>query len=226
MPEGHSLTEVARIAGVTPRTVRYYIGQGLLRPAARTGPGATYDDDQVRRLMLIRRLQRQHLPLAEIRSRLAELNYAQVSELLAEPEPEPAASSALEYIRQHLTGATTQTSPSAKLPSTPTSSPRGAMRYLAGIHRSPDASAEPRRSAMPAFEPLVARPMAAAPAAAPPLGVRARQADEAAGEMRSTWERIELTPDIEIHVRRPLDRRGNRIVDQILTFARDRLAAD
>jgi len=226
MPDGHSLTEVARIAGVTPRTVRYYIGQGLLRPAARTGPGATYDDDQVRRLMLIRRLQRQHLPLAAIRSRLAELDPAEVSELLAEPEAEPATSSALEYIRQHLSAASTQTSPSTMATSTPASSPRSAMRYLAGIRRSPDASAEPRRAATPAFEPLLARPMVAAPAAAPPLGIRARQADEPAGEMRSTWDRIELTPDIEIHVRRPLDRRGNRIVDQILTFARDRLAAD
>ena len=212
----HTLTELARLAGVTPRTVRYYIGQGLLRPASRSGPGAAYDDEQLQRLLLIRRLQRQHLPLAEIRARLAELAPAQVSELLAEPDPDTRHSTALEYIRQHLAppapSPVSATNTLASMPTMQRPPSVGPMRHLA-LHRSPPAGASPGEMA-----PL-------AEAASPVVSMTSSVA-EARGELRSTWDRIELTADIELHVRRPLDRRGNRIVDQILTFARDLLAAD
>lgn len=61
------LTGLADRAGVSIRTVRYYIQQGLLpKPDAR-GPGAHYTEEHLDRLLLIKRLQREHLPLAEIR---------------------------------------------------------------------------------------------------------------------------------------------------------------
>jgi hypothetical protein len=34
--------------------------------------------------------------------------------------------------------------------------------------------------------------------------------------MRSTWERITIAPDIELHVRRPLSRAQNRWLDRLL----------
>ena len=42
-PSRHSLTELADLAGVTPRTVRYYLAQGLLPAVGQTGPGSKYD---------------------------------------------------------------------------------------------------------------------------------------------------------------------------------------
>jgi DNA-binding transcriptional MerR regulator len=38
---------------------------------------------------------------------------------------------------------------------------------------------------------------------------------------RSTWERIALAPDIELHVRRPLDRQSNKDLEQLLALARE-----
>ena len=38
---------------------------------------------------------------------------------------------------------------------------------------------------------------------------------------RSTWERIPLAADLELHVRRPLDRETNRRLDRLLAFARE-----
>jgi hypothetical protein len=38
---------------------------------------------------------------------------------------------------------------------------------------------------------------------------------------RSQWERIALSPDIELHVRRPLSRFANRQVDRLIAAARD-----
>ena len=37
---------------------------------------------------------------------------------------------------------------------------------------------------------------------------------------RSTWDRVALSPDVELHVRRPLTREQNRQVEQLLEAAR------
>ena len=67
LPTPLDLTDLADRAGVSTRTVRYYIQQGLLpKPEAR-GPGAHYTGEHLDRLLLIKRLQREHLPLGEIR---------------------------------------------------------------------------------------------------------------------------------------------------------------
>jgi hypothetical protein len=37
---------------------------------------------------------------------------------------------------------------------------------------------------------------------------------------RSQWDRIELADDVELHVRRPLSREQNRLVERLLEAAR------
>ncbi len=94
----YTLTELADLAGVTARTVRYYISQGLLAVDVSPGPGPKYDDTHLARLRLIKRLQAEHQPLAEIRHRLEGLSDADVLALAEEPAPAPP-DSALDYIR-------------------------------------------------------------------------------------------------------------------------------
>jgi hypothetical protein len=43
---------------------------------------------------------------------------------------------------------------------------------------------------------------------------------------RSTWERVALTPDVELHLRRPLDRQTNKRVDRLIRIARELLEED
>jgi hypothetical protein len=43
---------------------------------------------------------------------------------------------------------------------------------------------------------------------------------------RSQWDRMTLTPDIELHVRRPLSRSGNKMVEKLLDYARRLLEED
>jgi len=93
---------LAEEAQVTPRTVHFYVQQGLLPPASSPGPGARYGEGHLSRLKLIRLLQNQHLPLAEIAKRLKGLTDEQVGALLAESRRERQSTthkSALEYIR-------------------------------------------------------------------------------------------------------------------------------
>ena len=91
---------------MTPRTVHFYIQAGLLRPAGTPGPGARYDDGHLARLRLIRLLQKEHLPLAEIRKRLETLSDVEAENVLREHEFQRYGrqSSALDYIRSVLSG--------------------------------------------------------------------------------------------------------------------------
>lgn len=122
MPDVHpryALTELADLAGVTPRTVRFYLSQGLLPSPGATGPGVKYGEEHLDRLRLIRRLQREHLPLAEIRSRLSGLDGDEVAravQLADEPGTEPVdpADTALDYVRRLLGPAGGQSAPSLK----------------------------------------------------------------------------------------------------------------
>jgi DNA-binding transcriptional MerR regulator len=86
---------------VTPRTVHFYIQQGLLPPPEGAGRGARYTEAHLARLQLIRRLQKEHLPLNEIRRRLEALSDEQVVQALAGGTPSPAGTkqSALDYIQ-------------------------------------------------------------------------------------------------------------------------------
>ena len=84
------------------RTVRYYQSQGLLSSSGTSGPGAKYGEAHLARLRLIRRLQREHLPLAEIRRQLDEIDDATIATLAEGDPPEPPVGSALEYVRHVL----------------------------------------------------------------------------------------------------------------------------
>jgi DNA-binding transcriptional MerR regulator len=159
--EEMTLTQLAERAEVTPRTIRYYIQIGLLRPPGSAGPGAHYDESYVARIRQIKRLQRAHLPLAEIRKRLLDEEDAGIGDQAGPHLPAPAMAMAMRE-------------------------PTFAVREDDRTDRE---------------TPL------------PPLS-------------RSQWERIGLSPDIELHVQRPLSRRTNRILEEIVKHARDLLEND
>jgi len=196
MPDSaYSRADLCDLAGVTPRTVRYYVAEGLLRSPGTTGPGARYDEGHLARLRLIRRLQREHLPLAEIRRRLAALTDGEAIALAGGP-PEPPRGSALDYVRGVLLGRGVAVAERAVVPLPAPASP-------------PPRLLERRLLVDPASPELVS---ADARAGRPPD--------------RSQWERIVFSPDVEIHVRRPLTRSQNRAVGRLLDEARRLLEED
>ena len=100
----YSIGELADLAGVTPRTIRYYVSIGLLPSPGQAGPRTRYTDGHLKRLRLIRHLQRGHLPLGEIGARLQGLDDEAVEAAL-DADAGPAPDSALEYINQLQGGA-------------------------------------------------------------------------------------------------------------------------
>jgi len=184
------IKELSERSGATPRTVHFYVQQGLLPPAGSTGPGARYGEGHLSRLKLIRLLQKQHLPLAEIARRLKGLSDEQVRELLLETKARRSSQggSALDYIRGVLAD------PSGKRIERPLlrsamSQPVGAAMHARLVSPAPEASPAP--NAAPAIEPS-----------------------------RSQWERYTLTDGIELNVRRPLARTEQRMLTRLLDAAR------
>lgn len=217
----YSLTELARLADVTPRTVRYYIAQGLLPSPDAAGPATRYGDAHLARLRLIKRLQREHLPLAEIRQRLDAMSDAEI-DAAAGSTAQPRrmdTDTALAYVRNLMAQSGV--------------SPRFYARRAAGTTPdAPDAAAAPDGSAASsaphsaesgadpaggtaALRSALVLPAAPMPSPAPSPAAHATQPD------RSTWERISLDPDVELHVRRPLDRLTNKRVDRLVRIARE-----
>ena len=99
----YDLQELCTEAGVTPRTVRYYIQQGLLPAPDPQGPSTRYGQGHLDRLRLIRDLQAEHQPLAVIRQRLEGLADQEVRRLVKTlSSQKPAPSSAVDYVRSVL----------------------------------------------------------------------------------------------------------------------------
>ena len=179
----YSIADLADLAGVTPRTIRYYVSIGLLASPGRSGPKTMYGDDQLQRLRLIRKLQAEHLPLGEIAARLEGLEDEEVEMALEGEEAARPAGSALDYIR--------------------------------GLQAGSEAGRSPAR-ALGHIEPL---PLMSTPEPKPssPRSVHAQ---------RSQWDRVALSQNVELHIRRPLSRQVNKRIERLIRISREILEED
>jgi DNA-binding transcriptional MerR regulator len=207
----YTIGELATLAGVTPRTIRYYVSIGLLPSPGQAGPGTRYGEGHLARMRLIRRLQREHLPLGEIAVRLEGLDDVAVeaaltiedlglpsgeaSELAADMAAGPwrrsvlgpAAGSALDYINRLKEEQAKPPMPARELPA-PASAPRMAKAVLA------------KAIAMSSPEP-----------------------EEPVGAQRSQWERVTLSQTVELHIRRPLGRLEQKQIERLIRLGRELL---
>lgn len=206
-----SLTDLAAAADVTPRTVRYYISQGLLPGPIGQGSAARYTPEHLTRLRAVRRLSDEGLSLARIRDHLSRMPEEAIERLAGGPDTPadqpPAGANALAYIRGVLSGP-----PPAATDAPPSLHARAVHEPPHGRYEPsfPDAFPSPGERPKPGIAPVPS------PAQLPPASMPRSEP----GADRSTWERISLTPDIELHVRRPLDRGSHRRLEQLLELAR------
>jgi DNA-binding transcriptional MerR regulator len=81
-PYRYTMADLERETGLSARTIRYYITEGLLPAARGRGVGATYGPAHLLRLKAINLLKGEHLPLDEIRRRLDELRDSELAAML------------------------------------------------------------------------------------------------------------------------------------------------
>jgi len=100
-PDRLSIAELAERVGLTRRTIRYYVAEGLLPAPGGRGQRRVYTPDHLARLQVILRLKAAFLPLSEIRRRLLELTTPDLRRLaddLSEPATDDAADAIVSYL--------------------------------------------------------------------------------------------------------------------------------
>lgn len=211
---GLSIEGLAERVGMPVRTIRYYIAEGLLPGPGARGKAATYGDEHLARLRLIRRLVEQRVPLADVRRRLAHLTADDVVALLADADARAAelqrvadAPSPKAYVAALLRQAKRGRQ---QTPSPPTAVVQATATAPASV-QSPD----PASASVPSAAPLPASRMRAPGAAQGP--------DLDAGE---AWLRLELAPGLELFVSAAAKERYRAVIEGVLRAASEPRGGD
>ncbi|HEX8227795.1 MAG TPA: MerR family transcriptional regulator [Chloroflexia bacterium] len=218
-----TIQELADRAGVTTRTIRYYVEQGVLPPPGHGRP-AEYTHEHIRLLDLVRRLKEQYLPLEEIRDMLQRLSAEQVEAFLggsgSQREEQQSGSSAADYITQVLNRGTlrTQLKEQAVPPPTP---PASAAPSKSGPG-TPIVSSRPSGVIRSREDSSAVTPIAAMPAESSGHGEASNQN---VSEER-TWQRVTLAPGMELHYEATITLAQRSAIARIIEAARTVLGSD
>jgi DNA-binding transcriptional MerR regulator len=192
----YSLNELTEAAGVSPRTVRYYIGEGLLPPPVAHGPRSYYTGDHLTRLKAIGKLKDAYLPLREVRRRLNHLNEDQLTLLAGGGLP-----------GHH------RMNESLAMPSPSTEAPLdSASEYIARALYQPS--------------PVIEETDQPAPSTPLPMGklefhtYAPVEKTEVAPEEESTWRRIQLGDEAELLIREEAYQRNHDRVEWLIDWAK------
>ena len=232
MKQQMQIGELADRTGVSTRTIRYYIQEGLLPAPETQGKYTTYDEEYVYRLELIQLLKDAYLPLKEIRDKIAGLSLSEVRGLI-------------EQMRALLNQGTVVHSESLFAEAPPDWLELEERTYSRRIEPRPEAEAEPEEDItepplrisesrqMPSPKSVSEEDDAAAylaklrdrqnlnrpaPARRQPPMLFQEQAD--ARTQGENWQRIEIAPGIELHVRQPLHQKDEFRLKKLIEFAR------
>lgn len=107
----YKLEDLARISGVSPRTVRYYVQRGLLPAPAFHGSQTTYGAEHLARLKAIKKLQDERLALDEIEAMLAHKSISDLEALAKKRSNPPPAPKILPSSGPYRSGAPRSSSP-------------------------------------------------------------------------------------------------------------------
>ncbi len=188
--------QLAARAGISVRTIRYYIEEGLLPQPSYQGKYSYYTLNYLDRLELIRRLKESYLPLREIREIMTSLSDEEVRVKLKD-QPSSNQMSLADPI---------QAAPSGK-------PGEQALRYINQLmddqtkYKSKGIDNKTNLNLFGHKEVL------------PQVRISSPDASSTTPE-EETWQRISLAPGVELHLRQPLDPDTNSRVWQVIQYAK------
>lgn len=89
-PYHYTLADLENETGLSGRTIRFYITEGLLPPAQGRGKGATYTAEHLLRLRAVEALKKTNTPLSEIRDQLKDIREKELAAMLQVETAPPA----------------------------------------------------------------------------------------------------------------------------------------
>ena len=81
MGSQYSIKDLESMTDIKPRTIHYYIKERLIKPAIGEGGGASYNDEHLIRLKLIKEMKKSHLKLSGIKQALDAMSIEGMSKL-------------------------------------------------------------------------------------------------------------------------------------------------
>jgi DNA-binding transcriptional MerR regulator len=206
----YTLQELADLAGVTVRTIRFYTTQGLLPPPLSRGRYAAYGEAHLNRLRLIGKLKRAYLPLTAILAQLKELTDPQIAALAAHWETADRGPNGPPKARPSLRVKTVQPA-------------RDPAAYVAQILTV--------TGQVPAVDSEVAGPRRRALLVSPALREEEKHAAASSQEVPvaagdPTWRRIMVASGVELHLLLPLSAETEARLPQALEELRRRLGLE
>jgi Ca-activated chloride channel family protein len=184
-----TIEELAKSVGVPVRTVRFYITEGLIPGPGSRGKGATYGEEHLAKLALVRRLAERRVPLSDIREQVSRLSLAEVRDLLEEQNLREAQLNQAEQ----------------------SSSPK---EYVSELMRPDRARSRPGTT-----EDLLIRPMSERRQASfLRNGTSFRESSPPRPE-RERWYRWQLVPGVELHVSQDASKRFRDLIRRLRRMA-------
>lgn len=188
--------DLAERAGISVRTIRYYIEEGLLPQPSYQGKYSYYDLNYLDRLELIRRLKESYLPLREIREIMTSLSDDEVRQKLKE---QPGTS--LNLINEPMPA------PQAGKPG------ENALRYISRLmddqtRYKTKGTGDKANATFTGQNDILIQSKVSSPDAS------------SAYSDQETWQRITLAPGVELHLLHPLDPSTQSRVQQVINFAK------
>lgn len=187
------ISELAERTGVSTRTIRYYITEGLLPQPEIQGKYAVFNEDYLIRLELIKYLKDAYLPLREIKLKLDSLMEPEIRDLVRKFRQDPAR--ALIEMEIYPTEPSRNLSPSANAKA----SSESAHDYIQqALNRKPAVLREQPvhfQASMPAAQ---AKPE----------------------PVSESWQRVDLAPGIELNIRQPQPPSMRMKLEELIELAR------
>jgi MerR family redox-sensitive transcriptional activator SoxR len=188
--------ELAARAGISVRTIRYYIEEGLLPQPSYQGKYSYYDLNFLDRLELIRRLKDSYLPLREIREIMSSLTDDEVRVKLKE-QP-----------------VTSRNSINEQMPAQQAGKPgENALRYINRLMEDQTryktkGTGDKAETNLFRQNKILLQSKVSSPEASSTV------------PDQETWQRITLAPGVELNLRHPLDPDTQSQVQQLINFAK------
>lgn len=185
--------ELAERAGISVRTIRYYIDEGILPEPKYQGKYSYYTPNFLDRLELIRRLKDSYLPLREIGEIMNSLSDEEVKAKLRESSP-----SSPKF--------NTQPSPPRLKPGS------RAMEYIDRVME--DQTRYREKGTTDQLQNQLFQDTNIRLQQARQINILPPESDN------EVWQRISLAPGVELHLRMPLKPATQRLVERLIDFAK------
>lgn len=200
MTSGLTLEDLAKQSGLSIRTLRYYIQEGLLPGPETRGKYASYSQLHLEQLELVQLLKARYLPLDHIRQLLENLTPGDIRRMLERQESVSPGNE--EKIIQNLDD-----------PQSPIAG-SSALEYIRSLEQSHEIIEEMH----PSYSP---QSFKTKPGVEEKLNNVASRRIHIKTTQEESWQRIELTKGVELHIRNAKENKHTTEIQALIDFARD-----